>query len=145
VSLGVLVVQMLLAPSPPVRAAESIDLVLGRVLPASHEQPRALMTLGFPDRCGTVIGATARSPMGESLAQQCPEAATVPGSRVVSLLSAEPSILGRMWARAAPLARAGLQHDLGVVAGRPFATLADLASPLAFSFAPLVERLPLLA
>jgi hypothetical protein len=131
--------------APTLRAANSVDVVLGTLLPASRAPERALATLQLPERCEALIGATWYVTMGESVAARCPEAQRVPAGRLVALLASEPSIAIRALARATPMAQSVSLRYLGVEESRRFGMLDTQPSPLARSLATPIENMPLIA
>jgi len=146
VSIIVAVVQMVVIERPTtLRAANTVNLVLGTLLPASHAPDRALATLELPPRCESMIDATWYVTMGEDLATRCPEARSVRAARMFSLLATEPGIVFRVLAKAAPLMQTQVLRYLGIEEGTRFATLDGRQSPLAWSIATPIEALPVVA
>ena len=59
-------------------AANTADVVLGAILPASRDPLRTAARLGLPERCLQSSGASWYETMGETLSTSCPEALAMP-------------------------------------------------------------------
>lgn len=126
-------------------AANSADVVLGAILPASRDQPRTAARLGLPARCLQSSGASWYETMGESLQSTCPEALTLPKGALAALLFAEPLTIARAVLRGLPQLQDWRLGYLGAVEGREFAggaAVRGVAGPAAISLAPAVTALP---
>jgi hypothetical protein len=126
--------------------ANSVDVVLGAVLPASTNQALTASRLGLPERCLRSVGASWYVTMGESLQSTCPEAFETPRSRVVALLATEPSTLWRAALRAVPQLQGWRLGYMGSVEGQSFGggkAARDVGGALAVSIAPFVAGIPL--
>jgi hypothetical protein len=136
VALVAAVVAFGLLPSPLGFAASNrVDTYLGLVVPSASDPKAALATLGLPDRCEAMAGATWQLRRGEALEEQCPEAFDLPVTAFLRFARDDPQTLARAAARVLPATQALAPLHVGILAGRPNAALADLppwlASPLA--------------
>jgi hypothetical protein len=93
----------LIGRHPTIAQANSADVVLGAILPASVDEARTAERLGLPQRCLRSVGATWYQQMGESLEASCPEALGVERRRLLALVTGEPILL-RSALRAAAVA-----------------------------------------
>jgi hypothetical protein len=130
---------------PTIAAANSADVVLGAILPASLDPEVTARRLGLPERCLQSVGATWYVPMGETLAKTCPEALAVPRVRTMLLLITEPVTLLRAALRAIPQLQDWRLGYMGAVEGQEYGgadVVRAVAGPAAFSVAPTVTELP---
>lgn len=135
----------LIPRQPTIVAANSVNTVLGAILPASADPQLTAERLGLPKRCLQSVGATWYVAMGETLQDTCPEALAVPRSRQAMLAIAEPATLLRAGLRALPQLQDWRLGYLGTVEGRDYAgaeAVRAIAGPAALSVAPAVTRLP---
>ena len=141
---AVLVLQAIVIARPPsISAANSANVVLGTLLPASGDPEAARVRLGLPAGCDAVIGATWYVTMGEDLGARCPEALTVSRVRMLAFLATEPLTAVRALMKAAPLSQPMLLRYLGVDASRSYGTIEGQGSLPGFSLGAQLERLPL--
>jgi hypothetical protein len=132
--------------NPKIEAANSADVVLGALLPASLDPAMTARHLGLPERCLRASGATWYEPMGESLHELCPEALAVARSRQARLLITEPATLVRAALRGLPQLQDWRLGYMGAVEGREYAgieAVREIAGMAAFSGGPCVASLPL--
>lgn len=113
----------LLPRSEEIARANRANAYLGLILPASANLPATLAALGLPARCADVSGATWYLPRGEDLRAACPEALALPSTAFLRLAATEPQTLARSAARVIPATQNPLLGNLGLVAGRQFASL----------------------
>lgn len=113
----------LLPRSEEIARANRANAYLGLILPASSNLPATLAALGLPARCADVSGATWYLPRGEDLRAACPEALALPSTAFLRLAITEPETLARAAARVIPSTQNPLLGNLGLVAGRQFASL----------------------
>jgi hypothetical protein len=147
VAVAALQVEHLPAQSSIVQA-NSADVVLGAVLPASRNEALTASRLGLPERCLRSVGANWYVTMGEQLQATCPEALETPRSRVVALIATEPGTLLRAALRAVPQLQDWRLGYLGSVAGRRFGggdATREIGGLLATSIAPAAAAIPLLS
>ena len=143
IAVAVIVLQAAIIVRPPtIAAANNVNVVLGTLLPAARDQDRALARLELPPDCAASIGATWYVTMGEVLGLRCPDIMTLPRLQVIKLLAAEPMIVVRALAKAAPLVQPAVLQYVGIEAGKAYGALQDLRSPFAASVGKAVERLP---
>lgn len=128
---------------PEIAQTNRVNAYLGVIVPAAQEPARALATLGLPERCSVLVGATSYLRRGESLERECPEAQRLASIAFLKFLQDEPAVLARSVARLLPTLQAPSPTYVGVMQGREFATLRDLpawhVSPVDWALA----RLPL--
>ncbi len=115
-----LVQGMVIGRHPTIRAANNADVVLGAILPASQDERRTALRLGLPERCLQSVGATWYVPMGESLESTCPEALSMPRTRIVTTLVSEPTTTLRALLRGLPQLQDWRLGYLGAVAGENY-------------------------
>ena len=143
VACAAVVLQSFVFTRPPsISAANNANVVLGTILPAAHEQTRAVRQLGLPPHCEQMIGATWYVTMGEDLQTACPEVLTISRLTVFHLLAAEPMIALRTLMKAAPLTQPALLQYVGSDASKSYGSLHSLPSVFALSIAAAIERLP---
>lgn len=131
----------LLPRSEEIARANRANAYLGLILPASADLPATLDALGLPARCADVSGATWYLPRGEDLRRACPEALSLPSTAFVGLAFSEPQTLARAAARVIPSTQNPLLGNLGLVAGRSFASL-DAEPPWTRSLLGFAPRMP---
>ncbi len=137
-----------LSPQSSILEANSADVVLGAILPASRDETLTASRLGLPERCLASVGANWYVTMGEQLRSTCPEALATPRGRVVALIATEPVTLLRAALRAVPQLQDWSLGYLGSIAGRRFGgggATREIGGALATSIAPVVAQIPLLA
>jgi len=130
--------------NPKIAAANSANVVLGAILPASLEPALTAQRLGLPERCLQSLGATWYMSMGESLSKTCPEAYAVSRARQARLLFTEPLTLLRAGLRALPQLQDWRLGYMGAVEGRAFAgheAVRAIGGAGAFSVAPVVTSM----
>ena len=143
--LAIALAQATIARPATITAANSADVVLGAILPASRDQARTAARLGLPERCLQSSGASWYETMGESLAATCPEALAMPRRTLAALAFAEPATIVRAVLRGLPQVQDWRLGYLGSVEGRDFAgneAVRAVAGPAAISLAPAVTALP---
>ena len=131
--------------NPKIAAANSANVVLGAILPASLEPALTAQRLGLPERCLQAQGASWYVTMGESLHKTCPEALAVSRARQARLLFTEPLTLLRAGLRALPQLQDWRLGAMGVVEGRVYAgaeAVRAIGGVGAFSVAPAVTAMP---
>jgi hypothetical protein len=130
---------------PTSAATNSVDVVLGAILPASVDPELTAQRLGLPGRCLQSVGATWYVPMGQNLERTCPEALAVPRVRELLLFITEPITPLRAALRALPQLQDWRLGYMGAVEGREYAGaegVRAVAGAAAFSVAPVVTELP---
>ncbi|HEX4523667.1 MAG TPA: hypothetical protein VH704_09120 [Casimicrobiaceae bacterium] len=143
--LAIALAQATIARPATITAANNADVVLGAILPASHDQARTAARLGLPERCLQSSGASWYATMGESLAATCPEALAMPRRALAAVAFAEPSTIARAVLRGLPQLQDWRLGYLGSVEGRDFAgseAVRAVAGPAAISLAPRVTAMP---
>ncbi|MEO8739228.1 MAG: hypothetical protein ABI537_05945 [Casimicrobiaceae bacterium] len=131
--------------NPKIAAANSANVVLGAILPASLEPALTAQRLGLPERCLQSLGATWYVTMGESLQKTCPEARGVSRARQAWLLFTEPLTLLRAGLRALPQLQDWRLGYMGAVEGQVYAgaeAVREIGGAGAFSVAPVVTAMP---
>lgn len=131
--------------NPKIAAANSANVVLGTILPASLEPALTAQRLGLPERCLQSLGATWYVTMGESLQKTCPEARGVSRARQARLLFTEPLTLLRAGLRALPQLQDWRLGYMGSVEGQAYAgadAVRAIGGAGAFSVAPIVTAMP---
>ena len=138
-----IVVQTVVITRPPsIAAANNVNVVLGTLLPAARDQPRALRDLGLESDCASVIGATWYVTMGENIAQRCPGVLELSRLRTLGLLAAEPMLAVRALLKAAPLSQPALLRYIGIDESSSYTSLDAQRSVFDSSIASAIERLP---
>jgi hypothetical protein len=130
---------------PSIAAANSANVVLGALLPASLEPAQTAKRLGLPERCLQSMGATWYVTMGEALTTTCPEALAVSRARQARLLVVEPLTLLRAALRALPQLQDWRLGYMGAVEGRIYAgaeAVRAAGGAGTFSVAPIATSLP---
>ena len=131
------------APRPT--AAFRLDAYLGALAASSSDAPRTLARLGLPQRCDALVGASWHHLRGERVEVACPEVAALPLSAFVPLLVQEPGTMLRAAAALLVQGQNAFSGMLGVVEGREYATLQDLAGWRRSLWAPLFQQVPAMA
>jgi hypothetical protein len=132
-----------LVPHPAnVKMVNRADAYLGVVVPASSDTHRALGTLGLPDRCAPVVGATWYLQRGETLADTCPEVFKLSSVAFVKLAAVEPEVVPRSLARVLPMTQELSPPYLGILQGEKNAGLSQLPWWLVSPLHALAWRLP---
>jgi len=137
--------QTLIPRHPTIREANSANVVLGAILPASSKPASTAARLDLPPRCLRLVGATYYVPMGETLSAICPEALAVPRSKQLRLLFAEPDTLFRAGLRAMPQLQDWRLGYMGAVEGDVYAGAEAVRSRVGYaaaSIAPIVTAMP---
>jgi hypothetical protein len=132
---------------PTIAQANSADVVLGAILPASRNEALTAERLGLPARCLRSVGATWYDQMGEALEETCPEALAMPKARLAVLIATEPRTLLRAAFRGLPQLQDWRLGYLGSVAGMRYAGSGDVqaaAGVVATSAGPIVAGMPTL-
>ena len=130
VTSAVIVLQTVVISRPPsIAAANNANVVLGTLLPAARDQPRALQYLALEPDCAAVIGATWYVTMGENIAERCPGVLGLSRLRMLGLLAAEPTLAVRALLKAAPLSQPALLRYVGIDESSPYTSL-DAQQPL---------------
>ena len=135
----------LISRHPTIAQANSADVALGAILPASRDEAQTATRLGLPQRCLRSVGATWYQPMGEVLESTCPEALAMPRRRLAVLAGTEPITLLRAALRALPQLQDWPLAYLGSVEGMQFGggdSVRAAAGPLAGSVGSVVARMP---
>ena len=131
------------APRPT--TAFRLDAYLGALAASSSDVPRTLARLGLPPRCDALVGASWHRLRGEQVEVACPEVATLPLSAFVPLLAQEPGTVLRAAAALLVQGQNAFGGMLGVVEGRDFGTLQDLAWWRRSPWAPALQQVPAMA
>ena len=135
-----------LLPHPvEVTSANRANAYLGVVLPASGDPKAAMATIGLPDRCEPMVGASWARQRGENLADVCPEALKLSSVDFVGLARTEPATLGRVAARVLPATQEIAPPNLGTLAGGEAVAINALPWWLASPIHAISWRLPLVA
>ena len=143
IPLVVIALQLAVIARPAsITSANNVNVVLGTLLPATSRQALSLDRLGLPTPCEGVIGATWYVSMGEELSTRCPEVFKLPRSRILSLVLADPAIVGVAFLKAAPLAQPAVLRYVGIEENRAFGTLDQQHRVFAYSIGTLIEKLP---
>jgi len=130
---------------PSIAAANSANVVLGALLPASLEPAQTAKRLGLPERCLQSMGATWYVTMGEALTTTCPEALAVSRARQARLLVVEPLTLLRAALRGLPQLQDWRLGYMGVVEGSIYGgaeAVRAAGGAGTFSVAPAATSLP---
>jgi len=118
ITLAATFVSLFVLPRPPqVAMANRTNTYLNLIAPASSSATRALATLGLPDACEPLIGASWYRQRGESVDKQCPQVFALSRFSFVRVASDEPEALARAAARALPAMQGLGVPYLGVVEG----------------------------
>ncbi|MGH8801745.1 MAG: hypothetical protein ACREX6_05555, partial [Casimicrobiaceae bacterium] len=93
--------------------------------------------------CRAAVASNWYVGMGADPQRECGEVDALGHLAFLRLVPDDPALPGRILARGLPLAQTWWQHYLGMVAGVSFGDWSRAQSPLAWSLADLVERVPL--
>lgn len=127
ITLAASFVGLFVLPRPQqVAMASRTNTYLHLIAPASSSSTRALATLGLPDACEPLIGASWQRQRGESVEKQCPQVFALSRFAFVKTASDEPMALARVAARALPAMQATGVPYLGVLEGERGKTVDDL-------------------
>ena len=135
-----------LVPRPAeVKMVNRADAYLGVVIPAASDTKRAMATLGLPEHCEPVVGASWYRARGETLKDACPEVFKLSSVDFLRLGSAQPDALGRAVARVLPATQELSPPYLGVLEGGSGTQVNELPWWLVSPLHAIVWRLPLAA
>ena len=109
-----------------VTKANRADTYLNLLLPASSSATRGMATLGLPDTCEPLIGASWYRQRGESIDKACPQVYALSGFAFLRTASDEPEALARAAARALPAMQGVAPTYLGVVEAQRGKAIDDL-------------------
>lgn len=109
-----------------VTKANRTDTYLHLLVPASSSVTRGLATLGLPDTCEPLVGASWYRQRGESVDKACPQVYGLSSFSFVRIASDEPEALARAAARALPSLQGVAPTYLGVLEGQRGKTIDDL-------------------
>jgi hypothetical protein len=98
-----------------VTKANRADTYLNLLLPASSSATRGMATLGLPDACEPLIGASWYRQRGESIDKACPQVYALSGFAFLRMAADEPEALARAAARALPTLQGVAPTYLGVM------------------------------
>ncbi len=134
VTVAALVVTLLAAfaalyvlPRPvQVAKANRTDTYLHLLVPASSSATRGLATLGLPDTCEPLVGASWSRQRGESVEKTCPQVFALSSFSFLRMASDEPAALARAGARALPSMQGVAPTYLGVMGGQRGKPIDDL-------------------
>jgi hypothetical protein len=127
VALGASFASLFVLPRPMnVTKANRADTYLNLLLPASSSATRGLATLGLPDTCEPLIGASWYRQRGESIDKACPQVYALSGFAFLRTASDEPEALARAAARALPTMQGVAPTYLGVMEGQRGKGIDDL-------------------
>jgi len=109
-----------------VAKANRTDTYLHLLLPASSSATRGLATLGLPDTCEPLVGASWYRQRGESVEKACPQVYGLSSFSFLRVASDEPEALARAAARALPSVQGVAPTYLGVMAAQRGKGIDDL-------------------
>jgi hypothetical protein len=109
-----------------VAKANRSDTYLHLIVPASSSAQRGLVTLGLPDSCEPLVGATWYRQRGESIEKQCPQVYALSSFAFVRIASDEPVALARAAARALPSMHGIAPTYVGALEGQRGKTIDEL-------------------
>jgi hypothetical protein len=114
-------------PRPiPVTKANRADTYLHLLIPASSSPERGLATLGLPDTCAPLVGATWYRQRGESIDKSCPQVYALSSFAFLRMASDEPRALARAAARALPSTQGIAPVYLGTLEGQRNKTIDEM-------------------
>jgi hypothetical protein len=120
-------VGLFVLPKPlQVAKAERTDTYLQLVVPASSSATRGLGTLGLPDTCEPLVGASWQRQRGESIEKSCPQVYALTGYSLLRFAADEPAAFARAAARLMPAAQGIAPTYLGTWEGQRGKTIDDL-------------------
>jgi hypothetical protein len=135
-----------LVPHPPtVKMVNRADTYLGLVVPAASDTKRAMETLGLPEHCEPLVGASWYLQRGETLTDACPEVLKLSSVAFLKVAAVEPEIMPRSLARVLPATQELSPPYLGVLEGGKGVQVNELPWWLASPLHAIVWRLPLFA
>lgn len=124
------------------KAANAADTYLGAVLPAMQDPVQGVKLLGLPDKCARYVGYSWYVQHGIDLGKECPEVFEVPRWRLLRVVMHDPKLVLNMLEHALPETQEWNNGYLGQIEGADFAKLDVGLSSRFFSFATLVQELP---
>ena len=134
-----------LSDTPRPYPAHRIDTYLGALPAVSEDPPATLRNLGLPGRCVALVGGTWHRLRGEELEATCPEVLALSHFAFVPLALREPGTFARAFAALGVQSQNAFSGLVGVVAGREYGTLQDLAAWRRSPWTPLFQQAPPLA
>ena len=109
-----------------VAKANRSNTYLHLLIPASSLPERGLATLGLPDTCAPLVGATWYRQRGESIDKVCPQVYSLSSFAFIRMASDEPHALARAAARALPAAHGVAPTYLGTLEGQRSKTIDEM-------------------
>jgi hypothetical protein len=120
-------VGLVVLPRPAqVAKADRTNAYLNLIVPASSLATRGLATLGLPDTCEPLVGASSSRQRGESVEKACPQVYALSRFSFVRTASDEPAALARAGARALPVVKGLSPSYLGTIEGQRAKSIDDL-------------------
>lgn len=124
------------------KAANAVDTYLGAVLPAMRDPAQGIKLLGLPDKCARYVGYTWYVRHGVDFGKECPEVFDVHRWRLLPVIAHDPKLVMNMLKHALPETQEWNIGYLGQIEGGDVAGLDTRLSSRFFSFATLVQKLP---
>lgn len=124
------------------KAANAADTYLGAVLPAMQDPAQGVRLLGLPDKCARYIGYTWYEQHDIDLGKECSEVFDVPRWRLLRVIAHDPYLVLNMLGHALPMTQRWNIDYLGQIEGGDVDKLDMGFSSRFFSFATLVQELP---
>ncbi|HUQ27784.1 MAG TPA: hypothetical protein VM051_04285 [Usitatibacter sp.] len=127
ITIAAMGVGLFVLPKPlQVAKGDRTDTYLQLIVPASSSTIRGLGTLGLPDTCEPLVGASWQRQRGESVEKSCPQVYALSGFSLVRFAADEPAGFARAAARLMPAAQGIAPTYLGTLEGQRGKTIDDL-------------------